>query len=753
MGGSTATNLNVVEIVHLRADDVSLVLQAQGGRVPRVVHWGRSLEDMSAAALAGMCRAQEAPVQDGDEPDASTAPALIPLASDGWLGRPGLVGHRVGGAAWAPRLRTRSIEADVEGLAIEAEPVPTATGGPGVLVFHLADAETGLAVDLTVELLPQGLIRLRATCANTGGDVYELDELSVALPLPLTADEILDFSGRWGREREPQRRPVPLGVHLREGRRGRTGFDAPMMMFCGERGFAFGGGRVRGLHVAHSGNHRAWVERLPTGVQVIGGGELLLPGEVALQPGEAYTSPWVYAQSADGLDRAARMVHRWERSLPSHPGPDRPVALNVWEAVYFTHDLDTLKGLADRAARIGVERYIVDDGWFLGRRDERRGLGDWEVDPAVWPQGLHPLVDHVRARGMQFGLWFEPEMASIDSDVVRAHPEWVLRARADALPVEKRFQQVLNLAIPEAWEHVRSRMDALIREYRIDYIKWDHNRDLLDAGDTRHAGRATVHEQALACYRLMDRLRADHPGLEIESCSSGGGRVDLEMVRHVQRFWLSDCIDPVERQSIQRWSAQILAPELMGTHVASSRSHTTGRVSDLSFRAATALWGHMGLEIDLLSLDEAEVEALAEWIAFYQQNRDLLLTGDLVRRDEADGTLSLTGAVSPSRDRALFALTALARSPLSPRGSVSLPGLEAGRDYLVRPVLVGGGPSGLTLPAWAERSGVVMDGAALEEVGVHSPMIFPDQTLLIEVRDAAGGGAATVDSPISTGVE
>lgn len=716
--------------VHLRASGISLVIDAPTAAMPVVAYWGEDLGDLPSAALDALVAAQHPPVEK-DPTDASVRPGIIPLASDGWMGRPGLVGRRPGGTSWAPQLRLRDVVVGGSGDDADA-----GSAGSGGMTLRLVDDETLLDVDVTIDLLPQGVLRCRAVIVNAGSDDYELDELGIVLPVPLGAGEILDFAGRWGREREPQRQPVTVGCHLREGRRGRTGFDAPLMMFCGEPGFGFASGRVWGVHVAHSGNHRTWLERTNTGRQVMGGGELLLPGEVVLGPGDSYRSPWIYAQHADGLDDAAHRLHAWERTLPSHPGRDGPVTLNVWEAVYFNHDLDVLRALADRAASIGVERFVLDDGWFLGRRDERRALGDWYVDDQVWPEGLHPLVDHVRGFGMEFGLWIEPEMVSSESELAKAHPEWILRARGD-LPLEKRFQQVLNLTIPDAWEHVRSRLDALIEEYRIDYLKWDHNRDLVDAGDGRRGGRAAVREQTLACYRLMDRLRADHPGLQIEACSSGGGRVDLEMVRHAQRFWISDCIDPHERQSILRWSAQVLAPELMGAHVASARSHTTGRVSDLSFRAGTALWGHMGFELDLLDVGEAGLAALAEWVSLYRANRDLLLGGRIIRREAAAGALWLHGVVAPDGGRALYQLASRTHPPMSPLGAVPLPGLEAGRRYRVRPVLIGDGPAGLVLPPWGARE-TLLDGRVLGLSGIQAPILFPDQVLVIEVEEAEG---------------
>lgn len=701
---------------HLRANGVSVVIDARPGAMPVIAYWGPDLGALAPEQIAALISARRPAVQK-DALDASSNPGIILLASDGWMGRPGLVGHRQG-RAWAPRLRAANVDDVVR------------TMDAGALTYRLVDDGVGVRVDLTVELLPQGLLRTRAHLTNTAEDDYALEELSLALPVPLEADEILDFAGHWGREREPQRLRVRVGSHLREGRHGRTGFDAPMMMFAGQQGFDFESGRVWGLHVAHSGNHRTWLERVPTGRQVLGGGELLLPGEVILTHSESYATPWIYAQHADGLDAAARRLHAWERTLASHPGSHRPVTLNVWEAVYFDHDLDGLRTLADQAAQIGVERFVLDDGWFLGRRDETSALGDWFVDGETWPDGLHPLVDHVRAHGMQFGLWIEPEMVSAESELAAAHPDWLLRAREE-LPIEKRHQQVLNLTIPEAWEHVRERMDALIREYGIAYFKWDHNRDLIDAGDARRGGRAAVHEQTLACYRLMDRLRADHPEVEIESCSSGGGRIDLEMVRHAQRFWISDCIDPHERQSIMRWTGQLLAPELMGTHVASERSHTTGRVSDLSFRAGTALWGHMGFELDLREVGEDGRAELAQWVQWYRERRDTLLTGDIVRRDLGDGAFWLHGVLAADRSRALYQVVGRSLSLISSQGMMRLPGLETGRAYRVRPVLIGAPPA--ALPGWALED-TVLDGGVLAASGVHAPVLQPDQVLVIEVE-------------------
>ena len=727
--------------VVLRRDGAAAVLDVTAGRLPALVHWGAdlgplTLADVGALALAGV------PQVDSNLVDEPLRVSLLPEHRTGWTGRPGISGSR-DGTAWSPRFAAVGLvvdgrEVDGAGTGGPAEEPTLVEVGSGVVEVRAEDTVAGLAVTVEVELTAGGLLRSRAALTNTGEGAYQLDDLVIAFPLPGVAREVLDLAGRWGKERTPQRTPLQVGTHLREGRKGRTGADAATVLHVGTPGFGFAEGEVWAVHTAWSGNHTHYAERTFTGQQVVGGGELLLPGEVRLDPGQSYTSPWLYGSHGTGLDAVARRFHRYLRSRPEHPGPERPVTLNVWEAVYFDHDLERLLDLAERAAALGVERYVLDDGWFGSRRDDTSGLGDWVVSADVWPDGLHPLVDRVRELGMEFGLWFEPEMVNLDSDVARAHPEWVM-ATGGRTPVPSRHQQVLNLGIPEAYAHVRDQLMAILGEYAIGYLKWDHNRDLVDAG-TAPSGRAGVHEQTLAFYRLLDELKAAHPGLEIESCSSGGARVDLGVLERTERVWASDCIDPLERQEMHRWTAQLIPPEMMGAHIASGRNHTTGRVHDLDFRAATAVFGHLGIEWDLARASEQELAELGGWVAFFKEHRRLLLGGDLVRVDHPDQSLVAHGVVSPDRSAAIFGVHAVGRSEVVSPGRLRFPGLDPTRRYRVVPVGVGE-PSGLRAPAWWDaggpRAGVVLGGAALGSTGLMAASVHPDHSVLYRL-DAVG---------------
>ncbi|WP_371814124.1 alpha-galactosidase [Phycicoccus sp. HDW14] len=608
-----------------------------------------------------------------------------------------------------------------------------------------ADLELRYAVD------DHGVLTVSSALTSTApADAPPLDltALRALLPLPTRADEVLDLSGRWLRERSPQRRPLHDGTVVRTGRRGRTGHDATLLLTAGTSGFGFRHGEVWSVHVAWSGNHEHLVERLPEGAgahaAVIGGGEALAPGEVRLAAGETYTAPDLVATwSRDGLDGVTRRLVRHQRAGADYRAArPRPLVLNTWEAVYFSADLDRLTGLADTAASIGVERFVLDDGWFGARRDDTRGLGDWQVAREVWPDGLGPLVEHVRSLGMEFGLWFEPEMVNLDSDLVRAHPDWVL-GPASGPTAPSRHQQVLDLANPDAFEHVLGAVSGLVAEHDIAFLKWDHNRDLHEAVRTDGSGtdRPAVHVQTLAAYRLMDELRRRHPALEIESCSSGGARVDLGVLARTDRVWTSDCNDALERVAIQRWTGLLVPPERMGTHIGPPRAHSTHRDLDLSLRMLVALGGHAGLEWDVTTCPPEELDRLRAWSGLYRELRPLLHTGDVVRSDHPDPSLVVGGVVAPDGSEAAFTVIAVASVRGVTAGRLPLPGLDADARYRVRVRREAGLPELVQTAGapWFERAldaGVEVSGRVLGEVGLPLPVLAPAQGLLLHVTRA-----------------
>jgi alpha-galactosidase len=701
---------------HLRAGGVSLLVASEHpGAMPRILHWGADLGDLTDDQVTDVWRASR-PVVSHSAYDSVRPLGIVPQPADGFAGRPVLDGFRIA--------RSDVVTPDFAGWTLVRQE-------SGSLQWESADASGGVRLTTELELTDSGVARMRHTLTNDERGDFAIGALRVALPLAAPATELLDLTGRWCRERSPQRRPLQQGSWVRESRRGRTGHDATLLLLAGTPGFGFGHGEVWAVHVAWSGDHTTYAERMPEGDAHLGGGELLGAGEVLLGDGESYATPWLYAAWSDaGIDGVGDRMHSLLRSRPSHPRTPRPVVLNTWEAVYFEQDLDTLLRLADAAAGIGVERFVLDDGWFRGRRDDRSGLGDWTVDAVRWPGGLHPLVDHVRSLGMDFGLWVEPEMVNLDSDLARAHPDWILRGREE-LPATWRHQQVVDLQNPAVFAHLRDALLALLDEYPIAYLKWDHNRDLTDVA---HDGRPAVHGQTQALYALLDSLRAVHPEVEIESCASGGGRVDLEVLERTDRIWTSDCNDALERQSIQRWTQLLVPPELMGAHVGAPVAHTTGRRHGLAFRAVTALFGHFGIEWDLTSLSDAERAELARWIAFYKQMRPLLHTGRVVRSDHPDPGLWVHGVVSQDRDDALYALVSVASSQTTVPLPVRLPGLDPERIYRVEVCdVVDRPPGAYHAVSGLEEDAVVLPGRVLSAAGVTIPIVLPETARLLRV--------------------
>jgi alpha-galactosidase len=484
-------------------------------------------------------------------------------------------------------------------------------------------------------------------------------------------------------------------------------------------------GEVVGLHLAWSGNHRLLVERLRDGRLQAQAGELFLPGELTLAPGETYETPILYvARSETGLNGLSDRYHPFVRDrilggrLQAKP---RPVHFNTWEAVYFRHDLAELTALADLAASVGAERFVLDDGWFEGRDDDTTSLGDWRADPRKYPDGLGPLIEHVRGLGLEFGLWVEPEMANAASQLLRDHPDWTLHESDRAQPLG-RGQYVLDLTRPEVAANIFAQLDALLSAYPIGYLKWDMNRDLTHAAS---GGRPAAHRQTRAVYALIDRLRAAHPGVEIESCASGGGRADYEILRRTDRIWVSDNNDPIERQVIQRGFSIFFPPEVMGSHVAATANHTTGRRTSIALRALTALFGHMGIEADVRGFSASELAALKDWIEVYKDHRALLHHGRTVRQVHADPGAVATLVVDS--DGALASFAQLHTPAHATPDPLRLVGLDPDAVYRARllnpPRRPGGGMK--TAPALVRGETLEASGRMIETVGLPLPILGP----------------------------
>ncbi|WP_314148525.1 alpha-galactosidase [uncultured Leifsonia sp.] len=726
-------------VLALRAAGASLVIDT-AGRVPRVLHWGADLGPLDAAA-ADALRATAGPAVLNNSPDVPRTFSLWPTEFEGWAGTPAQEGHAAG-TATTPRPQT---------TAVRHRPAGRDGENGGTIEIDLADEITAIRSTMVLAMDRFGVLSVDialqrdASLAADGAPIpYTLDSLRVLLPVPERATDILDFTGKWCRERAPQRGPVFFGSHVRRARRGKPGHDAPFLVVAGTADLGFRRGEAWATHLAWSGDAEYVVERLTEGAgpfsATIGAGEGLRPGEIVLADGERYVAPTaLFVWSAEGLDGLAGRLHRRLRARPAHPSTPRPLTLNSWEAVYFDHDLDRLTALVERAARVGVERVVLDDGWFHGRREANAGLGDWFVDRSVWPDGLGPLVQLVRRHGMQFGIWFEPEMVNLDSDLARAHPDWVLGPR-DALGATARDQYVLDLTRPDAYEHVLARISAIVDEYAVDYIKWDHNRDLSEpVSGAAGIDRPAVHEQTLALYRMLDTLRRRHPGLEIETCSGGGGRVDLGILDRTDRVWASDCNDPVERLQIERWTRMLVPPELIGSHLGAERSHTTSRRTDLSFRLIVALTAHAGIEWDLQEADEDELERIARWGAAYRELRGLIHTGTVVNADLADDATVLTGIVATDGGRALFTWARLATSAAGQSGRVRFPGLDTAARYAVRIREDVGEASRHQSadPSWVTGAlrpdGIELPGSVLAGAGVPMPTLNPQQAMLFDL--------------------
>ena len=397
----------------------------------------------------------------------------------------------------------------------------------------------------------------------------------------------------------------------------------------------------------------------------------------------------------------------------------RPVHYNCWEAIYFDHAPETLSEIVEHAADIGAERFVLDDGWFGTRDDDTQSLGDWDIDPRKYPEGLTPLIAKVNEHGMSFGIWFEPEMINPNSDLYRRHPEWVLGPLDQLLG---RGQLVLDMANADVRDYLFGKISNVLSNHNVSYIKWDHNRVL------PHVDAAQTH----GTYTLLARLRDAHPDVEIESCSSGGGRIDFGIMNYTQRVWLSDSNDAAERLRMQHEASHFLPLAVTGSHVGPRECHTSGRIHDIGFRAWVAAQRHMGFEMDPRELTDAERAKLKQVTQWWKDNRDWRHEADIKRLAPADPAIIAEIQVAPQQDRFVAFIGSAETSAWSCPASVKLTGLNPDAMYDVTLVNRDEKTAASRGTNAFDTGTLRLSGGFLMAHGVDLPNQFPDRMWVLE---------------------
>ncbi|WP_341366619.1 alpha-galactosidase [Yoonia sp. BS5-3] len=685
-----------------RIDDgqQTLVLAATNDRLPQVIYWGAALP--GSDDLDTLHAAYAIDVTGGmldENPDLS----LCPEATRSFPGQPGLIIRDSDGTPLLPKFHFADAAQTHDSL---------------MLSYRDTDNRLDLAFRFRTD--KQTHVIECQTTLNADRPVHLHWLAAPVLPGPQHADEMIDVSGRWCGEFQLSRTGWAPGMRYRENRTGRTGHEHFPGLIIPCRGATNTKGEAYAFHYGWSGGHKMIAEELQDGRRQIQWGHAARMETEAAH--EFKTAPLYIVYSGTGLNGCAVAFQRHLRDrIVTWPKPNapRPVHYNCWEAVYFDHKLPVLFDIAERASKLGAERFVLDDGWFGNRDDDTRSLSDWTVDPRKYPDGLHPLIAHVHGLGMTFGLWFEPEMINEDSDIHRAHPDWVLGSEDQTLG---RQQKALNMALPEVRDYLYERMSAILNDHQIDYIKWDHNRVLPmpDAAQTRGS------------YRLIDRLREAFPQVEIESCASGGGRIDFGILQRTQRVWLSDSNDALERLRIQHDAALFLPLVVTGSHVGPRHCHTSGRHLDISFRAWVAAQRHMGFEMDPRELDDTETAVLTEVTRWWKQNRDWMQTADILRLDSADPAILAEQQLAQDKSRfVVFAGKAATSAQIAPR-PLRLTGLEPDATYRInlanRNTLhhLSRGTTAL------KTDELALSGTYLMHHGVTLPWSFPDRMWVLE---------------------
>ena len=507
------------------------------------------------------------------------------------------------------------------------------------LIITLKDDVAQLRLKLNYTIYQDYATVIRSTTLiNDSAETVEINQLaSQSLDFPNRSFELIHLNGAWARERQLTREKIEIGTKVLDSKRGSSSHHQNPFVTLVEPTTTEFQGEAYGFCLVYSGNHQTVIEKDNySQTRVVMG---MNPFNFAWQlpAGESFHSPEVVnVYSNQGLNQMSKTYHdlfNHHLIRGEHQLKERPVLINNWEATYFDFDDAKIHGIVDEAQALGIEMFVLDDGWFGERKDDHRSLGDWYEFEGKLEQGLEGIAQYVHDKGMKFGLWFEPEMISKDSDLHRAHPDWVLSVPGRPRSLSRQ-QHVLDFSRADVRDHIYQQMTAILDRVPIDYIKWDMNRNMTEVYslllDPEMQGEVS-HRYILGLYEFMEKLTQAYPHILFESCSGGGGRYDAGMLYYMPQTWTSDNTDPIARLKIQYSTSLVYPISTMGAHVSAIPNHQTGRETSLDIRGNVAMSGVLGYELDLTTLSEEEKALIVKQVDFYKEHRQLLQFGDFVR--------------------------------------------------------------------------------------------------------------------------
>ena len=563
------------------------------------------------------------------------------------------------------------------------------------LTVLLADPLAGVTVELSYTIFADDpAIARHAVIGYTGPGTLQLDRaMSLCLDLPDMDHEMVELTGAWARERHVVTRPLAFGVQAVYSLRGCSSHHFnPFLALKRPNADEFSG-EVYGFSLVYSGNFLAQADVDPYHVTRVTMGIHPQNFSWTLKAGESFTTPeavMVYSdRGLNGMSQTYHQLYRTRLARGAWRDRVRPILVNNWEATYFDFNEDKLLGLAAEAKKLGIELFVLDDGWFTNRSDDRGGLGDWEVNTQKLPGGLKGFGEKLNAMGMQFGLWIEPEMVNPGTKLWDEHPDWVLH-QPGRRPQPGRHQYVLDYSNPAVVDHLFRHFEQLFDGVPLSYIKWDMNRSISDAfsctaGPDQQG--AVLHRYILGVYRLYQLLTDRFPQILFESCASGSARFDPGMLYYAPQCWTSDDTDAVERLKIQYGTSFVYPVSSMGAHVAAVPNHQVNRITSLTMRANVAAFGAFGYELDLTKLGDRGKELVASQVAFVKRHRRLLQFGTFWRlKSPFDSNEAAWMTVSPDRRQAIAADYRILQEVNVGYRRLKLAGLDPDTLYRVTPL-------------------------------------------------------------------